>query len=240
MIWGIDLVYALTFDKSMATMSAERFIDHVLVDCLGIKHLFVGYDFQFGKGRMGNTDLLVQKGVELGFDVTVIEAQHPENNLQVYSSTGCRELLRQGQPRAAAEQLGRWWSIEGSVQSGDQRGRTIGFPTANIRMDDYIEPKLGVYAVHMAFEDGKVLNGVANLGRRPTFDKEDILLEVHLFDFDQDIYNQSVTVSFVEFIRPEQKFEGLDALKAQIAQDEKQARSILADPAYAKDLFIRS
>ena len=134
--------------------------------------------------------------------------------------------------------LGHWWSIEGRVLKGDQRGRTIGFPTANVSLENYILPKLGVYAVQVEFEDPdargagggtdtQIVDGVANIGRRPTFDKEDVLLEVHLFDFHGDLYGQHIRVSLVEFLRPEMKFDGLDSLKAQIAKDGEAAKAIL-------------
>ena len=149
-----------------------------------------------------------------------------------FSSTRIRELLASGDPRGAAKLLGHWWTVETHVQQGDQRGRTIGFPTANLPLEDHVQPAFGVYAVRIEIEDGAhkgVYDGVANVGRRPTFDKEDVLLEVHIFDFDADIYGAHAAVSFIEYIRPEQKFDGLDSLKAQIAKDSEKARRILAD-----------
>ena len=149
------------------------------------------------------------------------------------SSTRIREALRAGEPQEAARLLGHWWTVEGRVEAGDKRGRTIGFPTANVSLEGYLEPALGVYAVRVEVA-GKTYDGVANFGRRPTFDKKDVLLEVHLFDFAGDLYGQQIVVAFIAHLRPEQKFAGLDALKAHIAEDARKARALLvatsADP----------
>jgi riboflavin kinase/FMN adenylyltransferase len=146
---------------------------------------------------------------------------------QLFSSTAIREHLAQGRPREAATLLGRPFEIESVVLQGDQRGRTIGFPTANLGLGDYVVPRLGVYSVRAQTADGAWHDGVANLGRRPTFDKQDTNLEVHLFDFARDIYGEVLRVAIVDFVRPEQKFTGLDALKAQIAADAQTARDQL-------------
>ena len=152
---------------------------------------------------------------------------------QVYSSTLVRTALEDGEPRKAAALLGHWWSINGRVTKGDQRGRTIGFPTANVELGECLQPKKGVYAVRAILEDdasGKIYNGVANLGSRPTFDKNDILLEAHLFDFDQDIYDHHIRVEFVSYLREEKKFDSIDDLKQQIQQDCHVARIVLNEP----------
>lgn len=237
---GVDIVFALPFDAAMAELSAQDFVMEVLVKGLGAVHVVVGYDFCFGKGRTGDTAVLAWMGEMEGFGVTVVEPQGEEQagaGGEVYSSTRIREALAEGRVEDAGRMLGRPWFIEGRVLDGDKRGRTIGFPTANIALDGVVTPKLGVYAVEVEVEDGPhrgTYAGVANLGRRPTFDKTDVLLEVHLFDFEGDIYGAHLRVSFVSFLRPEQKFEGLDALKAQIAEDAKAARAVHAarkDPA---------
>ena len=145
---------------------------------------------------------------------------------EIYSSTRIREALRAGWPSEAAELLGHAWEIEGVVEQGDQRGRTIGFPTANVALGEHLRPRFGVYAVR-ALIDGNWRNGVANLGRRPTVGKLQENFEVHLFDFAGDLYGQSLRVALVDFIRPEMKFSGLDQLKAQIAADGQAARAIL-------------
>jgi riboflavin kinase/FMN adenylyltransferase len=141
--------------------------------------------------------------------------------------------LREGKPDEAARLLGHWWTVEGRVEAGDKRGRTIGFPTANVSLEGYLEPAQGVYAVRVEIA-GKAYDGVANFGRRPTFDKKDVLLEVHLFDFAGDLYGHHIVVAFIAHLRPEQRFPGLDALKTQIAEDARAARVLLnatpADP----------
>ena len=141
--------------------------------------------------------------------------------------TDIRAALKEGRPREAARLLGHPWTVSGHVLHGDKRGRTIGFPTANVSLKGYLEPALGVYAVRARVGEARY-DGVANFGRRPTFDKQDTLLEVHLFDFDGDLYGRQIDIAFVDFIRPERKFAGLDALKAQIAADSEEARRILA------------
>ncbi len=242
---GVDILYALTFDSDMANKTAPEFVDDVLVKGLGALHVVVGYDYAFGRGRSGDTSVLSWMGLMEGFGVTVVEPMtlhgaENESAPELFSSTKIREHLSEGRPRQAADLLGHWWSIEGRVLKGDQRGRTIGFPTANVSLENYIVPKLGVYAVQVEFEDPdargasgrtdtQIIDGVANIGRRPTFDKEDVLLEVHLFDFQGDLYGQHIRVSLVEFLRPEMKFDGLDSLKAQIAKDGEAARAVLDD-----------
>lgn len=226
---GIDLMAVASFGQRMALMSAPDFVGRMLVERLGVGHVVVGYDFAFGHKRSGNVAYLRQASEEFGFGLTVVDPV--KEGEEVVSSTRIRDALWQGEPHRAADLLGHWWEIHGRVQKGDQRGRTIGFPTANIALGGYIEPHFGVYAVQIGWpENGEIVwrDGVANLGRRPTFNKNDVLLEVNVFDFDGDIYGKRAQVRFVDFIRPEQKFDGLDALKAQIAADANKAREILA------------
>jgi len=226
---GVDILAALPFDAEMAMRQGPEFIRDVLIDGLHVAHAVAGYDFRFGKGRSGDATMLTYMGEMEGFGVsTVKEVIHKG---EAYSSTRIRERLSAGDPRGAAELLGRNWSVETHVITGDQRGRTIGFPTANLALDDHVPPALGVYAVRVEVEDGPhkgFYDGVANLGKRPTFNKSDILLEAHIFDFDGDIYGQHLSVSLVDYLRPELKFDGLEALKAQIAADGAKARDILA------------
>jgi len=222
---GVDLLFALHFDAAFASLSADEFIEKVLVQGLGVRHVIVGEDFCFGKGRKGNLALLQARSKELGFGVTTFSLIG-EGDLSKISSTNIREALRDGNPEAATALLGHPWTVEGRVETGDRRGRTIGFPTANVSLEGYLEPALGVYAVRVEV-DGRKYGGVANFGRRPTFDKKDVLLEVHIFDFEGDIYGQPIVVSFISFLRPEMKFAGLDALKAQIAKDCEAARTLL-------------
>ncbi|MGB0920198.1 MAG: bifunctional riboflavin kinase/FAD synthetase [Alphaproteobacteria bacterium] len=226
--YGVDHLFVFTFNDAMAGRDPEGFAEEILHQRLQASHIVVGYDFRFGKGRAGDVELLKADGARLGFGVTVIEPQREEDLVDgvIYSSTKIRELLKEGKPDEAAKLLGHPWVVEGEVLHGDKRGRTIGFPTANISMGAYLEPRFGVYAVRMDV-DGKTYNGVANIGRRPTFDKDDVTLEVHVFDFEGDLYGKNAAVSFIAFLRPEQKFDGLEALKAQIAADCDQARAIL-------------
>lgn len=222
---GVDVLYALHFDAAFAALSADEFVAKVLMQGLGAKHVVVGQDFQFGKGRAGNIDLLKARGQEGGFDVSTFDLIGAGSEVKI-SSTRIREALRDGKPEVAAKLLGHWWTVEGRVEQGDKRGRTIGFPTANVSLEGYLEPALGVYAVRVEIA-GRSYDGVANFGRRPTFDKKDVLLEVHIFDFSSDIYGQQIVVSFIGYLRPETKFSGLDALKAQIAKDGVRAREVL-------------
>ena len=169
--------------------------------------------------------MLRQRGRACGFDVVTFDLVGEGADAKI-SSTRIREALRAGQPDVAATMLGHAWTVEGRVERGDQRGRTIGFPTANVSLEGYLEPALGVYAVRVEL-GGRQYDGVANFGRRPTFDKKDVLLEVHIFGFEGDLYGQPIVVSFEAFLRPELKFSGLDALKAQIARDSQAAREKL-------------
>ena len=223
--FGVDALYALHFDAAFAALTADEFVAKVLMQGLGARHIVVGEDFQFGKGRAGNIELLKTRGATAGFGVSTFDlvGAGPEAKI---SSTRIREALRAGKPDVAAELLGHPWTGEGRVEHGDQRGRTIGFPTANVSLEGYLEPALGVYAVRVEIA-GKSYNGVANFGRRPTFDKKDVLLEVHIFDYAGDIYGQQIVVAFIAYLRPEMKFAGLDALKTQISKDSEQARTIL-------------
>lgn len=227
---GVDLLFTLHFDLAFAAKSAEDFIATVLLDGLGLRHVVVGYDFVFGNKRRGNPALLVEQGAGLGFGVTIVEPVAAGADA-VYSSTRIREHLLAGEPREAAALLGRFWEIDGRVERGDQRGRTIGFPTANLTLDDFLRPAAGVYAVRAGIEEGGAVvwhDAVANFGRRPTFGGTDLRLEVHLFDFDGDLYGRHLRVALIEHLRPEQKFPGIDALKAQIAEDAGRARAVLA------------
>lgn len=227
---GIRLLFALPFDAAMAATSAEHFVEHILVRDLGVRHVLTGADFLFGKDRGGNVALLRAMGERLGFAVTTFGTVASPAGAKI-SSTLIRNALREGRMDDAGWALGHYWTVEGRVQPGDRRGRTIGFPTANVSLKDYIEPALGVYAVRVTLGEGgsaRTYDGVANFGRRPTFDKKDVLLEVHLFDYAGDLYGQHIAVSFIARLRAEQKFAGLDALKAQIARDAATAREILA------------
>jgi riboflavin kinase/FMN adenylyltransferase len=221
---GVQAVLAQRFDAAFAALSADAFIDDVLLKGMGARHVVCGYDFTFGARRSGNVERLREDGRAKGLGVTVLDPVMREG--EIYSSTRIREALRAGWASEAAELLGRDWEIEGEVELGDQRGRTIGFPTANVALGEHLRPRFGVYAVR-ALVDGQWRDAVANLGRRPTFGKLKENFEVHLFDFSGDLYGQTLRVALVDFIRPEMKFAGLDQLKAQIAADGQAARTLL-------------
>ena len=226
---GADLLIVQRFDKAFSSLPAEDFVNTVLVDGLGAGHVVSGYDFVFGHKRGGNCELLLAMGAKKGFGFTAVNAQ-TDSSGEAYSSTRVRERLGDADPRGAAAILGRDFEIEGRVARGEARGKSIGFPTANIPLGAYLRPALGVYAVRAAIEqeNGEIwLNGVANIGVRPTFGGDGVVLEVFLFDFDDDLYGKRLRVRLVDFLRPEKKFDGVDDLKAQIAQDSAKAQKIL-------------
>ncbi len=236
---GVDHLFVLRFDAALARRTAEEFIDHVLVGGLHARHVVIGYDFVFGKGRAGNAALLSARLGTRGIGMTAIPPVTSLTDSVSISSTSVRNALSAGDPRAAAALLGRPFEIEARVMRGDARGRTIGFPTANLWLGDYLRPALGVYAVRVAIappglragqtlaETADWLDGVANLGLRPTFGGTEPRLEVHLFDYAGDLYGRRLRVALIEFLRPERKFDGLDALKAQIVRDAEAARRVL-------------
>jgi riboflavin kinase/FMN adenylyltransferase len=227
---GVDLLFTLHFDQAFAQKTAEEFVSEVLVTALGAKAVVVGYDFVFGNKRRGTSDLLKAEGGKHGFDVKIVSPVSAACGV-VYSSTQIREHLVNGRPREAAALLGRPWEIDGRVEIGDKIGRTIGFPTANIDLADYLRPAPGVYAVRAGIgEGGKTEwhDGATNLGWRPTVGGKELRFETNLFDFSGDLYGKHLRIAFIERLRAEQRFAGLDALKAQIAADCMHARQILA------------
>ena len=223
---GVDRLYLIPFDAEMAGMTDEAFARRVLSEELGVAHAAVGFDFTFGKGRSGSPALLRTYGETLGFTVSVTDRIDDASGLKL-SSSAVREALKAGDMERAAAILGRPFAIQGEVIHGDKRGRTIGVPTANIAMGDYMRPAYGVYATRTRLPDGRVIKGVANLGVRPMFEIEQPLLEVWLFDFDESLYGQTVETDLVAFLRGEMKFDGLDALKVQIEADAAAARAVL-------------
>lgn len=222
----IDKVLCLSFNRHLAALTAEEFVDVVLVKGLGVKHLIVGDDFRFGQRRTGDFARLKSAGAEYGFEVSNTHSFRLDK-LRV-SSTRIREALLAGNLELVALFLGRPYCMSGRVAHGDKRGRTIGFPTANIHLHRNETPVKGVYAVRMQGLPEGVVNGVANIGTRPTVDGTRTLLEVHLFGFERDIYGAHVEVCFVQKLRDEQRFESVEALKSQINRDAAQARSILS------------
>jgi riboflavin kinase/FMN adenylyltransferase len=229
---GVDAMYALSFDAEMAAKSAQDFVMEVLVGALAVGHVVVGPDFRFGKARAGDTAVLAYMGDMEGFGVTIVEPVVDDLHGKI-SSTRIRDALKSGRPEEAAGLLGHWWTIETRVEHGDKRGRTIGFPTANMRLDEYLKPAYGVYAVRAGVMDNDTVvsrhDGVANLGIRPMFETKAPLLETYLFDFEGDLYGKHLAVELISYIRPEAKLDGLEALKAQIARDSEAARLALPD-----------
>jgi riboflavin kinase/FMN adenylyltransferase len=237
--WGVDLLAAVPFDATLAATTAADFVERHLVGGLQASHLVVGHDFAFGQKRAGNVDYLRRRGAALGFGVSVVPAQLAETGA-LYSSRSVREFLGSGRPRDAAELLGRWWCVRGSVRRGDARGRELGYPTANIQLGEHLQPSLGIYAVRAAVVEAGARrwhDAAANLGVRPTFDGKGVLLEVHLLDFSGDLYGRTLDVAFVEYLRPEERFPNVDSLKRQMAADCHRSRALLADRRNALERF---
>jgi riboflavin kinase/FMN adenylyltransferase len=226
---GASTVFELPFNGEMAAMTDEGFVRNVLVDGLGASHVSVGFDFRFGRGRMGHAQRLSSLGRALGFGVTIVE--EVEGRGAKASSTAIRQALMAGEPDLAAGMLGGPWTADGIVESGEQNGRKLGFPTANLQLGELIHPKHGVYAVRARIEgEADWRPGVANFGRTPTTGLRDPLLETHIFDFKGDIYGKRLEVQLVAYLRPEKRFDSLDLMVEQMHLDSAEARAILAMP----------
>jgi riboflavin kinase/FMN adenylyltransferase len=227
---GVDALYVLHLDAELAQMSDFEFAKNVLVDGLGARHVSVGFDNTFGRGRTGTPQKMREYGEQLGFTVSIAEAVAFEagDDQPKLSSSAVRAALQEGRPREAAKILGRPFAIEGAVVRGRQLGRKLGFPTANVPLGDYVAPKFGVYATRTRLQDGRKLAGVANIGVNPTIQGIIApLLEVWIFDFDEDIYDQVIETELIDFLRPEEKFPDLATMTTQIMQDAREARKIL-------------
>lgn len=224
---GVSEVFELGFDQAMANSSDRAFAERVLRDLLGVTHVSVGADFRFGKGRSGDAATLAAFGREFGFTVDAVAAVGGANKV---SSTAIREAIARGDMATAREMLTRPWSIEGPVLRGFERGRRLGFATANMALGDYVRPRLGIYAVRVDLGDGVLLPGVASLGVNPTVGAlPEPLLEAHLFDFSGDLYGQTIEVEMIAFLRDEAKFDSLGELKRQMTQDVVDARRALIE-----------
>jgi riboflavin kinase/FMN adenylyltransferase len=226
---GVEVLYELPFGAAMAALSPQEFAAEVLAAGLGVRHVVVGADFRFGKGRAGDAALLRALGRVEGFGVTV--APLVSDGEGDFSSTAIREALGAGRPEEAARILGHWHRIEGAVEHGDKRGRSLGFPTANMSLGGLSPPRFGVYAVLVDVLSGPHRGrypGVGSIGVRPTFGAKAANLEVHLFDFDGDLYGEVLSVALVAFLRPELRFHGAAALVAQMRVDAAEARAQLA------------
>jgi riboflavin kinase / FMN adenylyltransferase len=225
---GIDILLQIPFTQEFASISARSFIEDLLVRHVGMKILIVGNDYTFGRNREGNLDLLKQWAPEMDFEVIVLDWIQPINDIAGrISSTRVRELVMAGRMEEAKRLLGRNYQIRGIVASGRNRGgRLLGFPTANINLQDELSPKQGIYAV--TIEHGaEIFQGVANIGYSPTFDDNVFTVEVHILDFKKDIYGETIRVNFIQRLRDEIKFQSIDALAAQIRLDIDKARQIL-------------
>ncbi|GGG97216.1 riboflavin biosynthesis protein [Glycocaulis albus] len=227
---GAQRVDTIRFDAALAAMTPEEFVREVLVGQLALDGVVTGADFCFGKGRAGNAETLKALGAQYRLAVTIAPTLVAErlSDRAKFSSSAVRHALREGDVKTAAELLGRPWAIEGEVAHGDKRGRTLGFPTANISLGEYLRPKAGVYAVKAVLPGrAEPVGGVANIGKRPTVDGTEERLEVFFFDYSGDLYSQTLEVELIGFIREERRFDGLDALKRQIAADSAEARALL-------------
>ncbi|MGY6638175.1 MAG: bifunctional riboflavin kinase/FAD synthetase [Erythrobacter sp.] len=224
---GATAMLVFHFDAELSGTSAEDFIQRILIDRFGAHGVVTGGDFTFGKGAKGNVELLRTHGAELGLQSRVVEAV--AEGEEVVSSSRIRTALREGDPQLAARLLTRPFAIRGIVEHGDKRGRTIGYPTANLAIENYLRPKYGIYAVTgRILATGQVLQGAANIGIRPQFEPPKELLEPYFFDFSGDLYGQEIEVAFHHYLRGEAKFDSLEALMAQMDKDCAEARRLLS------------
>jgi riboflavin kinase/FMN adenylyltransferase len=225
---GADIMFSIGFDANMAAMPAEAFVRDVIASALSPIHVTVGHDFAFGAGRKGDGKLLSDMGQELGFGVTIVPPFLDHSGIR-YSSSRVREAIKAGHLAMVTTLLGRPWRVEGVVVDGQKRGRTIGFPTANIYLEDQLAPRFGVYAVRVnILGESAWYSGVANFGRTPTTGLRAPLMEVNIFDFEGDLYGKRLEIGLHAFLRPEIKFDGFEALVAQIGRDAEEARIILS------------
>jgi riboflavin kinase/FMN adenylyltransferase len=218
---GADAMLVFKFDAELAAVSAERFVTELLITRIGAAGVVTGQDFTFGKGRGGNVPVLQGLGAAYGLSV---DAVAPVTDGQPVSSSRIRDALQAGDCETASRLLTRPFAIEAIVEHGDRRGRDLGYPTANLSLGSYLRPRYGIYAVRGRLADGRVLDGAANLGIRPSFEPPKELLEPYFFDFSEDLYGQVIEVELISFIRPELKFDGLEELKAQMDLDCGEAR----------------
>jgi len=221
---GIEIYIDFEFDEYLSNFSAEEFIQEIIIKKLKVKKIIVGSDFRFGKDRKGNLNTLKLLSNKLSFELINIETINIGNSQNKYSSSYTRELIKEGNFEKVSQMLGREWSMKGAVIKGDQRARQINLPTANMIPQNTILPKKGVYCVK-ALIDSRVYKGVANFGNRPTINGSELLLETHLFEFNEDIYGKELTVEFQAFIRSEQKFKNFGDLTKQIQKDINAAKN---------------
>ena len=215
---NVDYYITMEFNSALASLSAHEFIENILSKKLNINNLTVGYDFKFGKNRQGDVDLLEQLSSKYNYNISIIEPVLDPLTSEIYSSSLVRKNIKDGNFERVSSLLGRNWIMQGTVIRGNQKASKINFPTANIIPSNLIKPKKGVYVVKVQYIN-KYINGIANFGVRPTIDGKKLLLEVNLFDFNQDIYGKELTVEFLTFIRDEKKFDNFTLLTEQIQKD---------------------
>ncbi len=241
---GMDGLLTLPFTRELANTSADEFVDRFLLQQAGACHLVTGFNFHFGKDRVGTPEFLKNSGKQKNFGVTIVEAfsdggetfSDDETGDEVISSSRIRRLLGAGKVANAASLLGYRWAVSGKVIKGAQLGRTLGFPTANLELPESCHLKEGIYAVRLRRHNGMIYNGVASYGRRPTFDDGPAIFETFIFDFSEDIYDQVVDVCLFAYLRGEEKFDGVDALVVQMKKDASQAKDILANAVALSEL----
>lgn len=225
---GVELLFKVRFDRALSQMTDFEFCERVLHQHLGAAHVAVGFDFRYGRGRMGDVESLTRHGQKLGFTVSVVNPIEGGPASAKVSSTAVRTAIAKGDVGDAARMLGRPWAIEGVVRRGFARGREMGIPTANIDLDDYVRPRFGIYAVRADLGDGIKRPGVASIGVHPTVGAlPEPVLEVHLFDFDGHLYDATIEVELIKFLRDEETYESVEAMMKQIDEDVRQARALL-------------
>ncbi len=224
--FSVDNFVCLKFDQTFSQQSPTAFVEDILLNRLDVKYLAIGDDFKFGHNREGDFDLLVKVGQTAGMEV--VKTATLEKFDERVSSTRIRTHLQKGEIKTANKLLGHSYQLSGRVRHGEKRGRTIGFPTLNLKLSENIAPKRGVYAVKVHGLREGFVKGVANLGNRPTVGGSENRLEIHLFDFDEEVYGQTICAELVEFIRPEQRFDNFEVLKSQIIKDTKSASQLLS------------
>ena len=223
---GIDIFYILKFDKNVSSMSPMDFVKNFLINKLNVKSLTIGENFRFGKDRVGDINLLKEISMRFNFVLNIVDFAKLSKTNEVFSSTLIRQKIMSGEVNILKKFLGRKWAIKGIVEKGDKIARKMNFPTANIHLKDIIHPKKGVYAVKIILNNKNYV-GVANFGRRPTFGGKKVLLEVNIFDFNNEIYGKELTIEFLTFIREEIKFKSFNTLKEQVNKDVHLVKSYL-------------
>ncbi len=224
--FGIDIYINFAFDKKLSEYSSNEFIDKILVNKLNIKNLIVGSDFKFGKDREGNVDILNSFSKIYNYEINLVNAVNIKNKKEKYSSSLIRKDIEDGNFENVSKSLGRYWHMTGKIVEGQKKARKINCPTANMEPDNHILPKKGVYCVEVVYS-GKKYFGISNFGVSPTVDGSKLLLETHIFNFDEEIYGKELTVRFLTFIRSEQKFGNFDLLTEQIKKDIETAKDYL-------------